>query len=108
MPTHWDRFNVPYGVSQQPAIERLQSFIAEVKAASPRTDVIVPKYFDPITVESSRQLGKYALGPPLKEAPRKGQSPNKRAGLKEQKLARTIETIFEKFHPTGQPTGWIN
>lgn len=52
LPTHWDRFNVPYDVSQQPAIERLQSFIAEVKAASPRTEVIVPKYFEPVTVES--------------------------------------------------------
>jgi len=53
LPTHWDRFNVPYDVSQQPAIERLQSFIAEVKAASPRTEVIVPKYFEPVAVESS-------------------------------------------------------
>lgn len=53
LPTHWDRFNVPYDVSQQPAIERLQSFVAEVKAASPRTEVIVPKYFEPVAVESS-------------------------------------------------------
>lgn len=54
LPTHWDRFNVPYDVSQQPAIDRLQSFIAEVKAASPRTEVIVPKYFEPVAVEPSR------------------------------------------------------
>jgi L-ascorbate metabolism protein UlaG (beta-lactamase superfamily) len=53
LPTHWDRFNGPYDVSQQPAIERLQSFIAEVKAASPETKVIVPKYFEPITVGPS-------------------------------------------------------
>jgi L-ascorbate metabolism protein UlaG (beta-lactamase superfamily) len=50
LPTHWDRFNVPYTVSQQPAIDRLQSFIAEVKAASPKTRVIVPEYFKPITL----------------------------------------------------------
>ena len=50
LPTHWDRFNVTYDVSQQPAIERLQSFLDEVKASSPKTKVIVPKYFDPITV----------------------------------------------------------
>ena len=56
MPTHWDRFNVPYEVSQQPAIDRLQSFIAEVKAASPHTQVIVPKYFDPVLVGSSRAV----------------------------------------------------
>jgi L-ascorbate metabolism protein UlaG (beta-lactamase superfamily) len=55
LPTHWDRFNVGYDVSQQPAVERLQSFISEVKAVSPRTEVIVPKYFEPVAVESSRQ-----------------------------------------------------
>jgi hypothetical protein len=37
LPTHWDRFNVPYDVSQQPAVDRLQSFIQEVKSASPNT-----------------------------------------------------------------------
>jgi L-ascorbate metabolism protein UlaG (beta-lactamase superfamily) len=50
LPTHWDRFNVTYDVSQEPAIQRLQSFIDEVKEASPKTKVIVPKYFDPITI----------------------------------------------------------
>lgn len=58
MPTHWDRFNVPYDASQQPAIDRLQSFIAEVKAVSPHTQVIVPKYFDPISVGSSPAAGR--------------------------------------------------
>ena len=48
LPSHWDRFNVTYDVSQQPAMDRLQSFLSEVKAASPRTTVIVPKYFEPI------------------------------------------------------------
>jgi L-ascorbate metabolism protein UlaG (beta-lactamase superfamily) len=51
LPTHWDRFNVPYSVSQQPAVDRLQSFIAEIKAVSPKTRVIVPEYFKPITIE---------------------------------------------------------
>jgi L-ascorbate metabolism protein UlaG (beta-lactamase superfamily) len=50
LPTHWDRFNVTYDVSQGPAIQRLQSFIDEVKEASPKTKVIVPKYFDPIAI----------------------------------------------------------
>ena len=50
LPTHWDRFNVTYDVSQEPAIQRLQSFIDEVKEASPKTKVIVPKYFEPITI----------------------------------------------------------
>jgi hypothetical protein len=50
LPTHWDRFNVGYEVSQEPAIERLQSFLAEVKKASPNTTVIVPKHFQPIAL----------------------------------------------------------
>jgi L-ascorbate metabolism protein UlaG (beta-lactamase superfamily) len=50
LPTHWDRFNVPYELSQKPAIDELQSFIAEVKSASPATKVIVPEYFKPIDV----------------------------------------------------------
>ena len=50
LPTHWDRFNVPYDVSQSPALERLKSFTDEVKTASPKTRVIVPKYFEPITI----------------------------------------------------------
>ena len=54
LPTHWDRFNVPYGTSQQPAIERLQSFVAEVKAASPNTRTIVPEYFQPIAVKANQ------------------------------------------------------
>ena len=49
--THWDRFNVPYAVSQEPAVRRAQSFIEEVKAASPTTRVIVPEYFKAIILE---------------------------------------------------------
>ena len=51
LPTHWDRFNVPHTVSQQPAVRRLQSFLAEVKAASPKTKVVVPEYFKPVMVD---------------------------------------------------------
>jgi L-ascorbate metabolism protein UlaG (beta-lactamase superfamily) len=50
LPTHWDRFNVTFDVSQEPAIQRLQSFVAEVKAVAPRSTVIVPKYFDSISI----------------------------------------------------------
>lgn len=44
LPTHWDRFNVTDGVSQAAAIERRQSFIADVKAASPAalTSIAMP------------------------------------------------------------------
>ena len=50
LPTHWDAFNVPYGASQASAAAREQSFVAEVRAASPRTRVIVPTYFVPIVL----------------------------------------------------------
>jgi L-ascorbate metabolism protein UlaG (beta-lactamase superfamily) len=50
LPTHWDRFNVTYDISQAPALERLQSFVAEVKAASPRTVVRIPRYFEPVEI----------------------------------------------------------
>jgi hypothetical protein len=53
-PAHWDRFNVTYDVSQEPAIKRLQSFIDGVKTASPNTRVVVPGYFSPF------QIGKAA------------------------------------------------
>jgi hypothetical protein len=50
LPTHWDRFNVPYETSQEAAIQRLQSFIAEVRTTSPKSRIMVPKYFEPITI----------------------------------------------------------
>jgi L-ascorbate metabolism protein UlaG (beta-lactamase superfamily) len=53
LPTHWDRFNVTYDVSQEPAIKRLQSFIAEVKSVSPNTQVVVPEYFRPIPIDKA-------------------------------------------------------
>jgi L-ascorbate metabolism protein UlaG (beta-lactamase superfamily) len=51
LPTHWDNFFAPYGVSQQPAVDALQPFVQEILAASPKTKVIVPKYFEPIPLE---------------------------------------------------------
>lgn len=51
LPTHWDNFLVPYEASQQPALEALQSFLKEIAVASPKTKVIVPKYFQPIPLE---------------------------------------------------------
>jgi L-ascorbate metabolism protein UlaG (beta-lactamase superfamily) len=52
LPTHWDNFMAPYKASQQPAIDALQSFVQEVATASPETKVVVPKYFEPIVVET--------------------------------------------------------
>ena len=50
LPTHWDNFLAPYEASQQPALDALKSFTEEIHAASPKTKVIVPKYFDPISL----------------------------------------------------------
>jgi L-ascorbate metabolism protein UlaG (beta-lactamase superfamily) len=52
LPTHWDNFLAPYEASQQQAIAALQTFLQEVAAASPKTRVIVPKYFEPIPLAS--------------------------------------------------------
>jgi L-ascorbate metabolism protein UlaG (beta-lactamase superfamily) len=48
LPTHWDNFLAPYSASQQTNLDALQSFIQEIVAASPKTKVIVPKYFESI------------------------------------------------------------
>ena len=53
LPTHWDHFVAPYGASQQPAMDALKSFVQEVRLASPKTKVIVPKYFEPIELETT-------------------------------------------------------
>jgi len=50
LPTHWDNFTAPYGASQQPATDAVQSFVQEVTAASPNSRVIVPRYFEPISL----------------------------------------------------------
>jgi L-ascorbate metabolism protein UlaG (beta-lactamase superfamily) len=52
LPTHWDNFLAPYSASQQPNLEALQSFVQEIVAASPKTKVIVPKYFEAILLET--------------------------------------------------------
>jgi len=51
LPTHWDNFTAPYGASQQGAIEAVGSFVQEIKAASPKTKVIIPKYFEAIPLD---------------------------------------------------------
>jgi len=51
LPTHWDNFFAPYGASQQASVDALQSFIQEIRAASPKTKIVVPKYFEAIPLE---------------------------------------------------------
>ena len=54
LPTHWDNFTAPFEASQQASIDALQSFIEEIKAASPRTQVIVPKYFEAVPLAAAK------------------------------------------------------
>ncbi len=52
IPSHWDNFRVPYGLSQEKAInEKIKPFIQEVKAASPSSKVIVPVHLKTIVVK---------------------------------------------------------
>jgi L-ascorbate metabolism protein UlaG (beta-lactamase superfamily) len=55
LPTHWDNFFAPYGASQQSSIDALQSFVQEISTASPKTRVVVPKYFEAIALEAARK-----------------------------------------------------
>jgi hypothetical protein len=41
----------PYDASQQPAIKAVESFVQEVKEASPKTKVTVPNYFEAISLD---------------------------------------------------------
>ena len=52
IPTHWDNFRLPYGFSQESAVEqKLMPFKEDVKRLSPRTKVIIPKHLGTITIE---------------------------------------------------------
>jgi len=53
LPTHWDNFLAPYSASQQANLDALQSFVSEIATASPKTKVIVPKYFEAISLETA-------------------------------------------------------
>lgn len=51
IPTHWDNFSLPYGFSQQAAIERnILPFIETAKVVSPQSQVITPVHLEAISV----------------------------------------------------------
>lgn len=52
IPSHWDNFRVPYGFSQEEALDtKVKPFIEEVKAVSPNSKVIVPSHLKTIVIE---------------------------------------------------------
>lgn len=55
IPAHWDNYRVPYGFSQEDAIERkIKPFIEEVKTASPNAKVIVPVHLETLTFPTTK------------------------------------------------------
>jgi len=48
LPTHWDNFTIPYDAPEDEQLKQLESFKQEIIKASPKTKVIIPKYFQPI------------------------------------------------------------
>ena len=52
--THWDEQSLPYGASQDARLREAGVFVKEVKAASPRTRVVVARHFEPHFLEPKR------------------------------------------------------
>lgn len=48
MPTHWDFYG--WAPAQEEARAAAKQFASEITAASPKTRVVIPKHFEPITV----------------------------------------------------------
>ena len=52
IPAHWDNYRVPYGYSQEKAINaKIIPFIEEVKRASPDSKVLIPVHLETITLK---------------------------------------------------------
>jgi len=60
LPTHWDNHSLPLSDRRatQDRLARAATFADEIRAASPRTRVIVPKYFEPIVLPARRLNGR--------------------------------------------------
>lgn len=56
--THWDEQSLPYGAPQDERLREAEVFISEVKAASPRTRVIVPRHFESHVLTQKRSRSK--------------------------------------------------
>ena len=60
--THWDVQTAPYGASQEEALAQAQTFVQEVNATSPESQVIVPLHFDTVHVDASGHAWKVEHG----------------------------------------------
>jgi L-ascorbate metabolism protein UlaG (beta-lactamase superfamily) len=52
--THWDEQSFPFGAPQDERLREAEGFVREVKAASPRTRVILPRHFERHTLPPKR------------------------------------------------------
>ena len=53
IPAHWDNFRIPYGFSQESAVEKkINPFIKEAKEFSPDSKVIIPVHLETITLKN--------------------------------------------------------
>jgi L-ascorbate metabolism protein UlaG (beta-lactamase superfamily) len=53
--THWDEQSFPFGASQDERLREAEVFVKEVKKASPRTRVILPRHFERHTLPARRK-----------------------------------------------------
>ena len=56
--THWDEQSLPYGAPQDARLREAGVFAKEVKAASPRTRVVIPGHFQSHVLEPKRPSAK--------------------------------------------------
>ena len=54
--THWDDQGLPFGAPQTEALERVKSFVAEVKKAAPRSQLVVPRHFETLVLSPSGRV----------------------------------------------------
>lgn len=50
--THWDEQSFPYGAPQDERLREARVFVEEVRRASPRSRVIVPRHFERVTIDA--------------------------------------------------------
>ncbi len=55
LPTHWDAFNLPYTAPQDDNQKVVEAFKEDIKKVSPKTKVIIPKYFESVILNAKRR-----------------------------------------------------
>ena len=67
LPTHWDNFEVPFADPRAmrdgtgPGDNDVSLFVKEIRAVSHTTQVIVPKYFDPVSLRGVKHARKESI-----------------------------------------------